>query len=295
MLAVVVYLLLRRGLRHGSRLREQVDTRIVPLLPRLLRRRVADLGGERTGARLLRRLQLALLRRLLVVVDLLQPDVPVGEVEGEERTLARIALDVDLAAEEPGDLPRDREPETGAAVLAAGGPVRLLEGLEDDLLLVLGDADAGVLDVEADHRAGREQRRGLEEGAVLHHLDPHRDASLLGELEGVGEEVLQDLLQALRVGANVRGDLRLDLDREIQPLLLGDRPEVAIDELLQVGDGDVARLDLHLARLDLAEVEDLVDEREEIAARGVDGLGVLDLLVGEVRVLVVREELGEDE
>ena len=50
----------------------------------------------------------------------------------------------DLAAEKPRDLAADREAEAGAAVLAARGAVGLLEGLEDDALLVLGDADAGV-------------------------------------------------------------------------------------------------------------------------------------------------------
>ena len=50
-------------------------------------------------------------------------------------------------------------PETGAAVLAAGAGVGLLEGLEDDLLLLGRDADAGVGDLERDH-----DRRGSRTG-----------------------------------------------------------------------------------------------------------------------------------
>ena len=50
----------------------------------------------------------------------------------------------DLAAEQPGDLAADRQAQARAAVLAAGAAVGLLERLEDDLLLVRRDADAGV-------------------------------------------------------------------------------------------------------------------------------------------------------
>ena len=50
------------------------------------------------------------------------------------------------------ELAADREAEAGAAVLAAGAGVGLLEGLEDDLLLLRRDADAGVGDLEGDDR-----------------------------------------------------------------------------------------------------------------------------------------------
>ena len=59
----------------------------------------------------------------------------------------------------------------------------------------------------------------------------------------------------------------------------------------------VHRLDLkfHPPRLDAREVEDVVDENEQIVARGVDGGGVLHLLGREVAVFVVGEQLGQDE
>ena len=61
-------------------------------------------------------------------------------------------VEPDLAAEQPGDLAADGEAEARAAVLAARAAVGLLEGLEDDLLLVAGDADARVGDRERDDR-----------------------------------------------------------------------------------------------------------------------------------------------
>ena len=49
-----------------------------------------------------------------------------------------------------GQLAADRQAQAGAAVLAAGARVGLLERLEDDLLLLGRDADAGVGHLERD-------------------------------------------------------------------------------------------------------------------------------------------------
>jgi hypothetical protein len=58
------------------------------------------------------------------------------QVQREGAALARRAGQADLAAQQLGQLAADRQAQAGAAVLAAGGAVGLLEGLEDDLLLV---------------------------------------------------------------------------------------------------------------------------------------------------------------
>ena len=47
--------------------------------------------------------------------------------------------------------------------------------------------------------------------------------------------------------------------------------------------------------LDLRQVENVVDQREQVVAGGLDGLGILHLLLGQVPLRVVREELGQDE
>ncbi len=58
-----------------------------------------------------------------------------------------------------GELAADGEPKAGSAIFPARAGVGLLEGLEDDLLLFLGDADAGVGDLEGrDHRRRRPAR-----------------------------------------------------------------------------------------------------------------------------------------
>ncbi len=87
-----------------------------------------------------------------------------------------------------------------------------------------------------------------------------------------------------------------ELDREVQPLVLRHLAEAPLDVL------DARRrrrtsldVDRHRARLDLREVEDVVDEREQVGARGVDGLGELDLLAASGCLGVLGELAREDE
>jgi hypothetical protein len=70
--------------------------------------------------------------------------------EDEGAAAAGLALERDAAAHRLGHARRDGEAEAGAAVLAGGGAVDLREGVEDDVLLAFGDADAGVAHVERD-------------------------------------------------------------------------------------------------------------------------------------------------
>ena len=76
------------------------------------------------------------------------------QVEREGAALAVHAGQPDLAAEQHRQLAADGQAEAGAAVLARGAGVGLLEGLEDQPLLLRRDADAGVLDGEGDDLLG---------------------------------------------------------------------------------------------------------------------------------------------
>ena len=96
-------------------------------------------------------------------------------------------------------------PRPGAAVL--GALAAALEALEHALLLVLGDADALVLDGERHHAA----------------LAPHADAdgvAGLGEADGVGEEIVEHLPDPRLVGDEFHGILG-NADVEIEARALG--------------------------------------------------------------------------
>ena len=80
--------------------------------------------------------------------------------------------------------------------------------------------------------------------AVLGRLDAQRDRALLGELEGVGEQVLEDLLQALGVGVDGRAAVRRSSSiAKSQALGVGDVAEGALDVVVQIAEAQLADLD----------------------------------------------------
>src|SRR5690606_547210 len=117
----------------------------------------------------------------------------------------------------------DRQPEAGAAVEPARRRVGLLERLEDEPLLLGLDPDAGVADGEGDDRGRAYERLALERLRVALERDLEAHAARLGELEGVREQVLEDLLEALRVRRDRGRHLRRDLHLELHLLLPRDR------------------------------------------------------------------------
>ena len=67
-------------------------------------------------------------------------------------------------------------------------------------------------------------------------LDLERHAAPLGELEGVGEQVLEHLLQPLGVGLDRRRQRRVELDLELEALVVGHLAEGALDVLAQLAE-----------------------------------------------------------
>ena len=115
--------------------------------------------------------------------------------EPERRPDARRALHADLAAHELDEAPADGQAQAGAAEAPRGGGVGLRERLEQHVELLGRDADAGVAHLEA-------QRRPVV--PLVHEPDGHRHLAALGELDGVADQVGEDLAQAPRVAAQGR-------------------------------------------------------------------------------------------
>ena len=70
------------------------------------------------------------------------------QVEGERAALSEDAHELDFSAKQHGQFTADGEAEPGATVFPGRAGVGLLEGFEDEPLLLLRDTDAGVFDGE---------------------------------------------------------------------------------------------------------------------------------------------------
>ena len=125
--------------------------------------------------------------------------------------------------------------------------------------------------------------------------DRERHRALVRELERVRQQVLDDLLQPLDVGDQRLRQRLLDVDPEVEVLRLGEVAEAPLDRAVQVVDAHLADVDRDRARLDLRQVEDVVDQHQQVVARRVDRLRELDLLAGQVAVRVLAQLVGEDQ
>ena len=92
-----------------------------------------------------------------------------------------------------------------------------------------------------------------------------------------------------------RDGVRIEVDREGQALAAGHFAEGALDVRLHVGERHRHRVHVHHARLDLRQVENLVDQLEQVGAGGVNGLREFDLLLGERAFRVLRQQARQDQ
>ena len=157
-----------------------------------------------------------------------------------------------------------------------------MKRLEDQPLLVRRDADAGIA-----------------------HLDPNRqalagasiqlqgDTALLGELEGVGEQVAQDLVDLVGIADEAAADLVVD--GKGQPALGRRVLEQIPATVRQRGAIDVGPADFHAPRFHFGQVEDIVDQAQQILARAVDDLRLPDLFDAQMPLVVAGHHLGQQD
>src|SRR5437868_1678229 len=102
------------------------------------------------------------------------------DMHGRNRALVQPRFEGDLAAHERDDLLADRQAEPGAAITPRDRIIGLNEFVEEAGRLLRRDADAGILDPEA-------QGGGVPTVAIEGHAD--LDEAALGELDRVAGEV----------------------------------------------------------------------------------------------------------
>ena len=119
-----------------------------------------------------------------------------GEGEPKAGPLPILAFHVKLSVHQLNQLPSDRQPQSGASILAGHGVISLHEGLKNALQSLLFNADACILDLKTNPA-----------GVTLNFLRVDHDLNLtpFGELDGIADEVVEDLLKAHLVPKDLRG------------------------------------------------------------------------------------------
>ena len=115
------------------------------------------------------------------------------------------------------------------------------------------------------------------DGVLLLKLRGHRncDLSFVGELQCVTCQVKEDLAYAPGVPDDRGGNVRGYHQNELQPLLLAPHGHQVANFLQQQPKVELGLFDLQLARLDLAEIQYVVDKCKQRVSACSDGLGEL--------------------
>src|SRR6185437_2673898 len=169
------------------------------------------------------------------------------QTQGERAALADGARRRQRAAHATSEIAADRQPEPDALLTPRRTlAVDLDEWVEDAREVRLGNAAARVAHADEHVRGGR----------IALHGDP---TAGFGELHRVRDEIQQHLANLFRVamdGEIIDGHLLFV--RETFCIHL--RAHEVLETLHQGRDADVADVELHLSRLELGEIQDVVDE-----------------------------------
>jgi hypothetical protein len=207
--------------------------------------------------------------------------------EGEGASLAHGAFQADLSPQQMHQPAGQGQAQTRALRLFGakgkdGIPrvqVAHLAKLVPHHLLMLGrDADAGVLHRHA-HRGclALADGPGVQRGPIDPLASDCHPAAGRRELDRVGQQVVQHLAEAARVG--VQGAVGLDrAHRQGDAPRSGERPQRGRQAGQRLGQAERRGLDVHLAGLDLREIEDVVDQGQQVLAGLGDVVDVVGLL-----------------
>ncbi|TKS58532.1 MAG: hypothetical protein EWM72_02936 [Nitrospira sp.] len=173
----------------------------------------------------------------------------------------------------------DRQAQPRPAVLAGGGAIGLDEGLKQFSALLGRHADACVADVEPQrHRSLRLGGHRLVQPDAHHHLAP------LGKLDGVADQIHQDLAQSSRVASQGGRYGRLHEGAQLQALGVGLFRQQRGHIFHQGSEIEVEDLQVQFAGFDLREVQDVVNDLQQMLAGAADGFRILLLLHRQFRI-----------
>ncbi len=201
-----------------------------------------------------------------------------GKAEGEAASLVGGRFDLDIAVVEVGEFLGEGEAEARTGLGGVEGGVELTEGLKEGVEVGGGDADAGVAHGEAEVRGADGDAEG--------------DGALGGELDRVGEEVHEDLLEAAGVG-DVGGKMGVEVEVQIE---VGDPGEFLDDRdraLAEISNPHGFKIQFFAVGLNFGQIEEVINQGEEVVAGFHDRSEILVLFGIEGAVDLFKEGLGK--
>ena len=183
-----------------------------------------------------------------------------GQAHPEVAAHAVGAVHAQLAVHQLRELLADGQAQAGALDVPVGLAVQAAVALEDVGQVLLADAHAGILHVDDQYAVLPLGLPGDGEG----------DGALLGVLDGVAAQVHHNMTDVHVVAVERRRNILIQLGVKVQLFFLGTHPQDR--HHIVEGRVDVIALlgDLHLARLDLGQVQDAVDVVQQNAAAAAD-------------------------
>ena len=97
--------------------------------------------------------------------------------------------------------------------------------------------------------------------------DVQRHTAALREFERVRQKILQHLLQPFQIGEDRLRQILIERDIELESLVVGHVLEIPADIIAQIAQPHFAGLHRHRAGLDLRQVENIVDQRQQVRPR----------------------------
>jgi hypothetical protein len=167
--------------------------------------------------------------------------------------------------------------------MAGARTVFLNEGVENRRLVLGEDASAGVDHV--DHQGHVSFR-----GGDATRADQYVASG--GEFQRVRHQVHEDLADAQLVALGPAMQVRIDVEQELDAFLMSPLCKQVNDLFNDLADIEILRFETKLAGLDLREVENVVDDREQRVGRALDGGGETALARIELRI---EQQLGHAE
>src|SRR5438874_13131896 len=91
---------------------------------------------------------------------------------------------------------------------------------------------------------------------------------MLGKLDGVTDQVDNDLAEAARIAQQRVRYVAVDLAGQLQPLLVGPQSQGLHGIAKAVAQSEFHAIELEFPRLDFGEIEDVVDDVQKRVGRG---------------------------